>query len=46
MTKIEKLQSKKKTIVLIQKQQAKLKGGGLGNFHRKEGKKCPPPFEG
>jgi hypothetical protein len=37
---------KKQSVKIIEKQKSEqLKGGGVGNFERKEGKKCPPPFE-
>ncbi len=45
MTKLKVLQITDKKIIITKKKKVHLKGGGLGNFGRKEGKKCPPPFD-
>jgi len=41
---IDKLTNKAKKQILHKSKQKAVKGGGLGNAERKEGKKCPPPF--
>jgi len=45
MIQLHNVQKKFEANLLSFSEKKSLKGKGLGNMHRKDGAKCPPPFE-
>jgi len=45
MIQLLNVQKKFQASILSFSEQRSLKGKGVGNMHRKDGAKCPPPFE-
>lgn len=45
MNSLNNIQENQSIKIITKQKEQEFKGGGLGNFKRKEGKNCPPPFE-